>query len=396
MKASIIKILVIVTIVTTAIGLRGYAANVIYIDFDEPVYLNAALKYANYIRAGKLNWLAWETINYEHPVFFKIVYGVALLGHPPVDQLVKADFDSSKPIQDAPARSLGMVGRYVSAFFSSATVLVLAILNPLAGLALAIDTLAVRYSAGIYLESLPMLATLLSALTFMVWFEKEQRRPSYHNWIWLGLAALFGGMAMASKYIYAVTGLSIGLHLFLMIATRKVKPRYLLYLCLFGIALLIAFFVFDPYLWPHPWSRLVQSLNFHVGFSQSDNVTRYDYPLWQALTWLTAPISSLIPVTGPALLVRLDQVILFFAVIGLPRLIKERPLFFIWLVLGVITLLAWPVKWPHYTMIILVPFCLSAGLGAGWFFRGVGRWMGRIISPAKAPTGPASLPPLSS
>jgi len=54
MKTSLYKILAILVIVASAFGLRFYAANVLYIDFDEPVYLDAALKYANYIRTGKL------------------------------------------------------------------------------------------------------------------------------------------------------------------------------------------------------------------------------------------------------------------------------------------------------------------------------------------------------
>jgi len=244
--------------------------------------------------------------------------------------------------------------------------MVLAILNPLAGLALSIDTLAIKYTAAIYLESLPMLSSLLATLAYLSWFDREQRQPSNKNLIWLGITAAFLGMTVASKYTYAVVGLAIGIHLILMVLLKKLKPIYLGYLFVLGVASLLAFFVFDPYLWPHPISRLVKSLSFHLEMPGSDNVARYDYPFWQSLTWLTAPMSSLIPISAPAFLVRLDQAILFFALIGLPRLFKKRLLFFIWLAVGVVMLLTWSVKWPQYTMIILTPFCFSAGEGANW------------------------------
>jgi hypothetical protein len=68
MKTSIYKFLAILIVVASAFLLRYYAANVLYIDFDEPVYLNAALKYANYIRAGKLvGWVEGGKTLRFHP-----------------------------------------------------------------------------------------------------------------------------------------------------------------------------------------------------------------------------------------------------------------------------------------------------------------------------------------
>jgi hypothetical protein len=307
------------------------------------------------------------------------VYGVALLSQPPVDSLSKSDFDSGTAIQTAKARSLGLADRYVSVFFSTATVLVLAILNPLAGLALAIDTLAVKYGASIYLESLPVLTALLAALAYLFWFEREKRRPSNKNLIWLGLTAVLLGMTVASKYNYAITGLAIGIHLILMVILKKIRPFYIGYLFALGLASLLAFFIFDPYLWPHPISRLITSLSFHLQMPSSNLVARYDYPFWQSLTWLTAPFSTFFGAAKPSLPVRLDQGILFFALIGLPRLFKKRLLFFIWLAVGVVTLLLWPVKWPQYTMILMTPFCLSAGEGATWLFNEVYKLVRRFV-----------------
>ena len=380
MKASAYKILAILIVIAIAFELRYFAANTLYIDYDEPAYLNNALEYTNFVRAGKWTWLAWDTTHYEHPAFYKIVYGVALLTQPPVDSLSKPDFDSGNAIQTAPARSLGMVDRYVSVFFSTATVIVLAILNPLAGLALSVDTLAVKYGASIYLESLPGLTSLLAALAYLFWFEREKRRPSKKNLIWLGLTAVLLGISIASKYYYGVIALAIGVHLILMVLQKKIKPFYLGYLCALGLATLVAFFIFDPYLWPHPISRLITSLSFFGEYAKtSDEVTRYHYPFWQSLTWLTAPFSTFFGAALPSLPVRLDQAILFFAVIGLPRLFKKRLLFFIWLAVGVVTLLLWTVKWPQYTMIILTPYCFSAGEGAAWLANEVYKLFRRLI-----------------
>ncbi len=249
----------------------------------------------------------------------------------------------------------------------------------MAGLALAVDTLAVKYGASIYLASLPVLTGLLAALAYLFWFEREKRRPSKKNLIWLGLTAVLLGMTVASKYTYAITAIAIGSHLILMVILKKIKPVYLAYLLGLGVAALVAFFLFDPYLWPHPIARLITSLSFHLKMPGSKLVARYDYPFWQSLTWLTAPFSTFFGAALPSLPVRLDQAILFFALIGLPPLFKKRLLFFIWLVVGVITLLLWPVKWPQYTMILITPYCLSAGEGAAWLANQIYRIFRRLV-----------------
>jgi hypothetical protein len=36
---------------------------------------------------------------------------------------------------------------------------------------------------------------------------------------------------------------------------------------------------------------------------------------------------------------------------------------------GMTMLLLWQTKWQQYTMIIMVPLCLSAAMGTGWLFN---------------------------
>lgn len=359
--------LVVVVIVVVAFVLRSYAANRLYVDYDEPTYLNAAMQYANAIFDGKYKYLAGLTMNYEHPVFYKIVYGVALLTQPESQILTKQDFDSGSTFQVAEGRPWAIVDRYVSVIFGTATVAVLAILNPFAGLALAVDTLAVKYTSVIYLEALPALTSLLTALAYLYWFKKEQTQPSKKNLIWLGVAAIMLGATIASKYTYSIVGIAVGIHFSLMVLTKKLKPGKLFLLVGWAICSLVAFFVCDPYLWVHTLTRLMQSLSFHLTYTISaDEVLRYHYPFYQTLVWLTAPFTSYTPAASSAIIVRLDVLILILAIIGLPLLYKKHLLFFIWLLVGILALFFWPTKWPQYTMIILTQYCFSAGLGLTW------------------------------
>ncbi len=384
MKTWAFKILAVLGVLVTAIGLRVYAAQTIYIDYDEPVYLTTALQYANYVRNGQYTWLAWSTANLEHPVFYKLVYGAVLLGQEPLQQLNKKDFPSGGAIQAVDGRPWGMADRYASVAFGSLAVLALALLNPLAGLFLAVDSLAVRYTSGVYLEALPLLTSLLSALAYLAWFDRYRQGARGRTWMWLGLSAFFLGMTAASKYIYAVVGLAIGLHFCVAVVLKKARPSGLKSLFLWGGAALLVFFLLDPYLWPHPVNRLLQSLAANQSFSQSENATRYGYAFWQPLVWLSAPYTTYTPAARPSLPVRVDLFISLLGLVGLPRLFKKQPFYVLWLAVALGTLFLWPTKWPQYVLILLVPYCLCAAEGARWLFDLLVRWLRRSLQRAPA------------
>ena len=69
----------ILLVILLALILRLWAAFRLPVDFDEPVYMQAAFDYAQAIRAGGLNGV----INYpevsEHPPLVKLLYSLTVL-----------------------------------------------------------------------------------------------------------------------------------------------------------------------------------------------------------------------------------------------------------------------------------------------------------------------------
>lgn len=348
-----------------AFGLRWVSANRLLIDYDEPVYVESALEYTQFIREGRLSWLAWNTSNMEHPALFKIVYGISFLPLPPVDQLYEKDFHPGQSIQDSQARSWGITGRYLSAALCAVTAGVLGYINPLAGFFLASNTISVKYTSQIYLESLPMLAGLLSLIFYQAYLRSlQQVRPKRRNSnLALAASAVFLGITAASKYLYCVVGLAILLNQLILVLRSKIGRRELLAIAAWGMISLLSFFVFNPMLWPHPVERLLSSITFHLHYPQTPNVQSYHYPIFQPIRWLSNPLAFYDPSPKTAFMVKIDNLIFGLAVLGLFRLFRRQPLHFVWLVVGLVTLLFWGTKWPQYVLIIMVPFCISASEG---------------------------------
>ncbi|HZW02951.1 MAG TPA: hypothetical protein VFF68_03420, partial [Anaerolineaceae bacterium] len=286
MRNTLYRIVCIFAVTLLALGLRGYAANHLLIDGDEPVYINAAVVYAGLMRSGEWRQISWYEKNKEHPPLNKLVYGVGLLTKPQLNAMWAKDFPKYTPIATAEGRPWGMVGRWISASFGVLAALVLSLLNPVAGLFLAVNTIAVRYTSSMLLEALPFLTGLLAALFYLRWFDaaKQNRR----GFVWLGLSAAALGATAASKYTYAVIGIAIGLH-WLVFASREARTvRTAGWMILWGLAAGACFFVLDPYLWPDPVHRLLETLTFHASYSQRDFVRSFNYPFWQPLVWLTS------------------------------------------------------------------------------------------------------------
>jgi hypothetical protein len=359
-------LLIIILLIGLFAGfVRVYAAQRLDVDYDEPVYLGAAVEYANDIRQGEYNMLAWSENTFEHPALYKILYGVALLTQRPLEKFHISDLPRLAPIRSTEAREWAMSGRYLSAFLAGLAALALAAINPVGGLLLAINSLGVKYTSQVYLEALPLLTSLLSALAYLRWFRLVSRDRDYgfRSLIWLAASAIFLGMTAAGKYVYCVVGFAIVLHTAIAILQKQIPGRLAFHLLGWGVLSILMFFVFDPYLWPHPFSRLMKTLVFHVGFQESNIVKAYHYPWYQPLQWLWAfsALNELRPPT--AFLFRIDQVLCILAIIGLPRLFRRNRFFFYWLVIGLLFLLIWTTKWPQYTLIILVPYCVSASDG---------------------------------
>jgi hypothetical protein len=355
----------VLLVVLLAAALRLYAARRLDVDYDEPVYLSAAVEYARALRQGDFKMLAWSEHTYEHPALQKILYGAVLLTQPPLDRLPDNDLPRLAPIASTEAGRWNIAARHLSVGAGILSVLVLAVADPLAGLFLAISTLSVKYTSEVYLEALPLLTGLLCALAYLRWFAAVRRDPggARRALIWIILSAVFLGMTAAGKYVHAVVGIAILLHFFLAVRRNEVPRRTIVLMLGWGLLSLIMFVVFDPYLWPHPIARLARSLLFHQDFRDSRLVQMYHYPFWQPLRWLSA--FSAYYELGPAtaFLVDVDTFLFVAAIIGLPRLYRQQPFFFHWLLIGLVFLLIWATKWPQYTLIVLAPFSLAAAHG---------------------------------
>jgi len=361
----VLKFLSALLVVVVAAALRIYAAQTLIVNPDEPAYLDAALEYANYMREEKWTWLAWSQNNFEHPAFNKIVYGVVLLTQDPIDSFYKKDLPRGAPIQTAEAKPWAMACRYTSVSFGVIAVAVLAVINPLAGLFLAIQTYSITYTSLIYLEALPLLTSLLSAIFYLRWMEVNP----FKSWMWLSLSALMLGMTAASKYLYCVVGIAISVHFCWISLRQKLFARRVRWMVAWAILSILAFFFLDPYLWPHPIDRLVQSITYLGQYTSSHIVAYYHFPVWQPLKWISTPYSEFFPNTRSSFLIGWDTWIALLALIGIPRLFWRQSLFFIWLICGMIILLAWPTKWPQYVLIMMVPFCISTAEAVIWIIN---------------------------
>jgi hypothetical protein len=400
----LIHLVLVLFVGLIALGVRLYFAERHVIDEDEPTYLKAAINYANILRAGDYSQLAWHEENYQHPPLAKILDGLVLLTQPPLAKMHNKYFDTGLPIQTAEGRPWGMAARYTSVILGTVTSMVIAIFDPLAGLFFATQSLVAISTSVVGLEALPLLTSFLCGIFYLRWCRQNLRAddsPKYAP-VWLALSALTLGMTAASKYTYCIVGVAIILH-FIITSIRQPKLRKLApqFMVWAGFSLL-AFFAFDPYLWPHPIQRLQKSLLFHVKYSESSNVSGAGFPFWQPLIWLSSPYYSFYPIYKNHILFAPDRLIFILALLGMPILwnkddfgsispdlfagensgkrgfFRVNPnrldgsnFYLIWLVAGLVVLLIWPTKWPQYVLIIMAPLCLSASQGAWMVFNWV-------------------------
>jgi 4-amino-4-deoxy-L-arabinose transferase-like glycosyltransferase len=358
------RFILVSLVVIIAGAVRLYAIPRLDVDYDEPVYLGDAVEYANAMRAGEFNMLAWGERTYEHPPLQKILYALVLLTQPELNRLPDNDLPRLAPIAATEAGRWNIAARYLSGFWGTLAALVLALVNPLAGFFLGVVTVVVKHTSEVYLESLPLLTSLLAGLAYLRWYRlPHHSRPSRQEMLWLGLSGAFLGMTVAGKYVYGVIGIAILIH-FVLAISRNELPRHTLAQMLgWGLFSILMFFVFNPYLWPHPVSRLRKSLDFHVEFQDSRLVHMYKYPWWQPLRWLAAFSEYYGLGPASAFLVNIDTFIFVAAIIGLPRLYRTQRFFFIWFLVGLAFLLIWKTKWPQYTIMMMAPFCMAAAAG---------------------------------
>jgi len=350
------RVSAIVGVLLLAVVLRGWAVLGLPIDYDEDDYLRAGQQYAQGLQSGDLSVFTRENYRTEHPPLVKIVYGATLAMLPPAEEI------PDRPTTAQPATSLPQphlwTARSVSAGFNTLVALLVALLDPLAGLFMAIHSFSIKYSAQTMLEGLPTLTSLLVVLAYHR--SEEGRKPG-----WVVLSAVMLGLTAASKYLYCVAGLAVLVHWlwrrFPEEGERNAKAvaQWLLPVIGWGMLALATFFAADPYLWPDPLNRLRESVFFHGGYAQSKQVQDAGYPVWQPLVWLL----SSVPWHPGVIVIGLDMFVSILAAFGARRLWHKAPVFVLWFGMGLAFLFVWPTKWPQYVLILIPPVTLAAAEG---------------------------------
>lgn len=183
-------------VVAVAFGLRWIAMQRLPVDYDEDDSLNAAIHYAAVFRERDLQEIIDYEFNFEHPPLVKFFYGLAILPFPEAFPLSQKP--ASAPIASSLPEPHFNVARLQAVLFGTLEVLVLALVNPLAGLFLAIDTWQIKYTSQIMLESLPSFTSLLAVYGYL----KSRRKLN----AWLLLSSVSLGVSVAEKSLTASLG----------------------------------------------------------------------------------------------------------------------------------------------------------------------------------------------
>jgi hypothetical protein len=351
----ILRILVALAVGALAFGVRWRAVELLPTDYDETPYLTSARALADVLRSGDLAALTTTNLQPEHPQLMQLLFAAAILPAP-----------DSEPSAERPNVGGGMsklpeaqllAARTAAATFGALEVLLLACLSPLAGLFLALHTYTVRYTSLVMLEALPAFTSLAAVVSY------QRFRHTQRSAWWIASGVLLG-LSAAGKYMYAVAGVAIlidwGLTLRATPAGFASKLRPLLG---WGLLSLATFLAANPFLWPDPLWRLENSLFYHAQYSGAANPDRF--PPWQPLVWLATSLPQATARAAPPLyLLRLDVWISLLALVGLDRLWSKQRVYVLWLGVGLLFLLVWNTKWPHYVLILTAPLCLAAAAGA--------------------------------
>lgn len=331
-----------------AFATRDLALRALPVDYDEPIYLSVAQTYAAGLQRGDLGVLRDDAAP-ENPQLMKLLFGLAIAPLP--------DFPAVRPGINAeiPAELLG-AARRLSVAFAAAQVFALALLNPLAGVFLALHSRHIQFTSEVMLEAVPALTSLLCVLAW----QRSGGRPNR----WLFASSVMLGLTAAGKYLYCLAGVAILVDAMMMTLRERRPARALAPALAWGGFALAVFIAVSPALWADPIGRLLDSVFFHTRNSSiSVNAARYVGE--QPLAWLVTPVSW-----RPGAFVALpDGIIAVLAALGAPFLWRRQRVFALWLGLGIVFLFLYANKWPQYALLVSAPLCLSAGMAFRWLLR---------------------------
>lgn len=358
MRKRLLGALAAIVVAIAAFGIRLYAIDRLPVDYDEDDYLRAAQLMADGLRAGDPGILLRSNYRPEHPPLQKIAFALAVLPLGPHPEIPDAE-TSAPPSQSLPGDMVG-AARITAALFAAAQTGALAIANPLAAVAVAVNSYHVKYTSQVMLESLPSLTSVLCVLAYLAWSRGGRRR-----WGWLALSAAALGLTAASKYLYCVAGLAVVADALTRAfapargQTMRTRMRAASPLIGWAALALLVFFAADPYLWPDPAGRLADSVLYHARYASGAEVQNASFPAWQPFVWLSGSVAW----DRSAFLLSLDLVITLLALAGLGRLWRRQRVYAWWLLIGLGFLLVWNTKWPQYILLVTAPMAVAAAEG---------------------------------
>lgn len=363
-----VRTLAVALVFGLALFLRLLAVERLALDFDEDDYLRAGQLYAQHLAAGDLGAIVAERENYEHPPLTKLAYGAILLAQGPAAyaEPVEALKDDAMPRPPEAQRIRELVTplRGFSALAGAATAGLVAVVNPLAGLVVALSSWHIKYTSQAMLEALPCLFAACSLLAL----GGSRRNGDARFW----LAALFLGLTAAGTYRYAAGGFA-AIGWIIWRGWRDGPRRALLLAGAWGVVALLAFYAFDPALWLDPIGRLRESLLFNTSYSTAQHVREAGFPWFQPLLWLLGAL----PWNPGAVPLRIDGLFGLLALLAAGAMLRQEGaarLAALWLLINLGFLFLWPTKWPQYILALSVPAALGASF---WLTSAWRRWRSR-------------------
>lgn len=334
--------------------IRVSAAEKLPVEWDELIYLRVAYGYAQLMERG-----AWDEIpsfphNREHPPLVKLAYASLFAGQER-DAIGRPEVGG--PVPEALRDEFRRARRF-SSVAGAVQVGLVSLVHPVAGLFLAVNSYHTRYSAEALLDAPAGAAAILAVVLFgFSWRRPDPphagvlnppgETPLRTNLLVLSAIAL--GVAVACKYMYGIAGLV--LWVFLAARTRRLAPALV-----FPVVALLSFFALDPALWSDPLSEASEAIQFHAGFAE-----QHERAWWHPLA--LAVHASHDDNHAQYFYHLPDQLLCAFAVLGVARTARQRPLWFAWALVGVAFVLVWPTKWAHYQLLATPALAICAAFG---------------------------------
>jgi arabinogalactan oligomer/maltooligosaccharide transport system permease protein len=350
------RIFSVMLVVAIAWSLRSIAVARLNNDFDENDYIHAGQLYASLIRAG--DWAGFLNTNYrtEHPPLAKIAYGISFLFVPEEPLIVDEPLNTTTPPPEFLPPNLRNAGRRTAALFGTIEAALLALINPVAGLILAIHGFTIKYTSEVMLDGLASLLSMATAFFYM----KAKKATGKSRTAWLIASAVALGLAADTKYLHSLVGIAILIDWFLVHKEQETLPAFLKPAFFWGLLSIAIFFTFNPYLWLDPVGRIQESLASIQFTTDSPAVKLANYPFWQPLVWVFLSPTAW---QRDAFLFGPDPLIAVLALAGLLQLRKRDRFLFIWFVITLLTLLFWRTKWTQYILVFTAPLSLAAAEG---------------------------------